>query len=139
MGASSSFEPAPGIVTGSPRIQLRVEGAAVLAVSLFTYSRYGQAWWLFALLLLVPDLGMLGYLDNSRIGATTYNLFHSYLFPAGLVIVGIAAKSPVTYSIALIWFAHIGVDRALGYGLKYEDSFKHTHLGMIGRAEQGQP
>lgn len=121
---------------GSPRVLLRVEGAALLAVSLFMYSRYGRTWWLFALLFLVPDLGMIGYVADARIGATTYNLFHTSLGPAVLLIAGIGADSPVTYSLALIWFAHIGLDRVLGYGLKYGDGFKHTHPGMIGRAEE---
>jgi uncharacterized protein DUF4260 len=125
-----------GIVKGSPRFILRIEGTALLAVSLFMYARYGQTWWLFALFVLAPDLGMLGYLADSRVGATTYNLFHSYLVPAVVLIVGVATKSPETYAVALIWFAHIGFDRALGYGLKYGDDFKHTHLGMIGRAEE---
>ena len=109
---------ASGAVTDSPRVLLRIEGAVLLAVSLFVYFRYGRAWWLFALLLLAPDIGMLGYLADTRIGATTYNLFHTYLGPAILLIVGIAADSPAIYSIAFIWFAHIGLDRALGYGLK---------------------
>ncbi len=130
-----STAPNTGIVIGPPRLILRIEGAALLAVSLFMYARYGQTWWLFALLILAPDLGMLGYFADSRIGATTYNLFHSYLIPAVVLIVGVATKSPGTYAVALIWFAHIGFDRALGYGLKYGDDFKHTHLGMIGRAE----
>ena len=124
-----------GVVAGPPRILLRIEGAVLLAVSLFMYFRYGESWWLFALLLLTPDLGMLGYLADTRIGASTYNLFHTYLGPAVLLIVGIASDSPAVYSIAFIWFAHIGLDRALGYGLKYGDGFKHTHLGMIGHGE----
>ena len=127
--------PVSGVVTDSPQVFLRIEGAVLLAVSLFLYARYGQTWWLFALLLLAPDVGMLGYLADTRVGATTYNLFHTYLGPAILLIVGIAADRLATYSIAFIWFAHIGLDRVLGYGLKYRDGFKHTHLGVIGRAE----
>jgi hypothetical protein len=121
-----------GVVTDLPRVLLRVEGVVLLAVSLFMYEQYGRAWWLFALLLLVPDVGMLGYLAGTRTGATTYNLFHTYLGPAVLLLVGVAVDSPLTYSIAFVWFAHIGLDRVLGYGLKYPDGFKHTHLGVIG-------
>jgi hypothetical protein len=121
-----------GVVTDLPRVLLRVEGLVLLAVSLFMYERYGRSWWLFALLLLVPDVGMLGYLAGPRIGATTYNLVHTYLGPAVLLLVGVAVDSPLTYSIAFVWFAHIGLDRILGYGLKYPDGFKHTHLGVIG-------
>jgi len=127
---------ASGVVSDPPRVFLRIEGAVLLAVSLFMYYRYGRSWWWFALLLLAPDLGMLGYVANTRIGAATYNVFHTYFFPAALLIAGIATDSPMVYSIALIWFAHIGMDRALGYGLKYRDGFKHTHLGMIGQAKE---
>jgi hypothetical protein len=83
--------------------------------------------------LLAPDLGMLGYLGGSRVGAAVYDLFHTYVPPAVLGIVGVVAESPLTYSIALIWFAHIGMDRLLGYGLKYPTAFRDTHLGSIGR------
>jgi Domain of unknown function (DUF4260) len=131
-------KPVPsGVVRNSLRLFLRLEGAVLLGVSLFLYARYGQAWGLFALLLLAPDVGMLGYLADTRIGAMTYNLFHTYLGPGVLLVVGIAADSPATYSIAFIWFAHIGFDRVLGYGLKYGESFKHTHLGVIGGVEKG--
>jgi hypothetical protein len=91
---------------------------------------------LFVLLLLAPDLGMLGYFVDARIGGFTYNLFHTHLRPAVLLIVGIATDSAGVYSIAFIWFAHIGLDRALGYGLKYSDGFKNTHLGMIRHAPE---
>ena len=82
-----------------------------------------------------PDIGMLGYLADSRVGATTYNLLHTYLGPAILLVGAIVAESPLTYSVAIVWFAHIGFDRALGYGLKYGDGFNHTHLGFIGRTD----
>ena len=141
---AGSPEDPPGVDRGStsmrgadpPRVLLRIEGAVLFAVSVFLYVRYGASWWVFALLLFAPDVGMLGYLANTRIGATTYNLFHTYVFPAVLVISGVAADRPALYSIGLIWFAHIGLDRALGYGLKYGDAFTHTHLGTIGRAER---
>lgn len=122
-----------GVVTDLPRVLLRIEGVVLLAVSVFMYARYGEEWWLFALVFLAPDIGMLGYLADSRVGATTYNLLHTYLGPAILLVGGIVAESPLTYSVAIVWFAHIGFDRALGYGLKYGDGFNHTHLGSIGR------
>jgi hypothetical protein len=76
---------------------------------------------------------MLGYVTNTRIGAVTYNLLHTYLGTGLLLIAGVGADGSLTYSIAFIWFAHIGLDRALGYGLKYADGFGHTHLGRIGK------
>jgi hypothetical protein len=126
-----------GVVTGMPRTLLRTEGAVLLAVSTYIYGEYGRGWVLFAVLLLAPDVGMLGYLANTRVGATTYNLLHTYLGPGILLVAGVAADSSLMYSIGFIWFAHIGLDRALGYGLKYPDAFTHTHLGVIGRRSAG--
>lgn len=123
---------APGVVRGLPMVLLRSEGAALLLISVILYTQYGKSWVLFAILLLAPDLGMLGYLRNRRIGALTYDLAHTYLLPAALGIAGVLAENATLYSIALIWFAHIGLDRLVGYGLKYPSSFQHTHLGFLG-------
>jgi hypothetical protein len=111
---------------------LRLEGFAVCAMAVFAYAHAGHSWLMFALLFLSPDLSIIGYLMGSRIGATIYNLFHSYAGPAALWLAGLALGDQVPTAIALIWFAHIGFDRALGYGLKFITSFKHTHLGSIG-------
>jgi hypothetical protein len=111
---------------------LRLEGFAVFAMAIFAYAHTGHSWMLFALLFLSPDLSIIGNLMGSRIGATIYNLFHSYAGPAALWLAGLALRDQVPTAIALIWFAHIGFDRALGYGLKFITSFKHTHLGPIG-------
>jgi Domain of unknown function (DUF4260) len=127
--------PTEGVVTRMPRALLRIEGAVLLVLALYLYAEYGSSWWLFVALVLAPDLGMLGYLAGERIGAMTYNLAHTYLGPGIVLIVGLVVGDAEVYSIAVIWFAHIGVDRALGYGLKYEDGFAHTHLGLIGRRE----
>lgn len=126
-------------VGGLPGVLLRTEGAALTALVVTLYGRFGESWLLFILLLLAPDLGMLGYLAGSRAGAFTYDLFHTYAPPAALGIAGVLAESPVTYSIALIWFAHIGMDRLLGYGLKYSTGFRDTHLGSIGRGPSERP
>lgn len=113
---------------------LRLEGFAVFAMAIFAYAHAGHSWLLLAILFLSPDLSIVGYLMGSRIGATIYNLFHSYAGPAALWLAGLAFGKQVPAAIALIWFAHIGFDRALGYGLKFITSFKHTHLGSIGRS-----
>jgi hypothetical protein len=86
------------------------------------------------ILFLVPDLSFAGYLAGPRIGAIVYNAAHSTLAPAALMAAGFALASPLVLSIAMIWLAHIGFDRALGYGLKYSDGFGFTHLGRIGKA-----
>jgi hypothetical protein len=114
---------------------LRLEGLAVCAMAVFAYAHAGHSWLMFALLFLSPDLSIIGYLMGSRIGAAIYNLFHSYVGPAALWLAGLALRDQVPTAIALIWFAHIGFDRALGYGLKFTTSFKHTHLGPIGRSQ----
>ncbi|WP_304177987.1 DUF4260 domain-containing protein [Phenylobacterium aquaticum] len=118
-----------GQAVGGPKAILRLEGGVVLAVAAAAYSQAGSGWMLFALLFLVPDVSMLGYLAGRRIGAVGYNLGHSYLGPAALGAYGLWSATPLAVSVALIWVAHIGFDRMLGYGLKYATGFKHTHLG----------
>jgi hypothetical protein len=119
-------------VTGAPRALLQLEGLAMLAAATLAYAQTGQGWGLYAALLLVPDLAMLGYLAGPRIGAACYNLAHTYALPALLGALAWALASPLAGAIALIWLAHVGMDRAVGYGLKYPDSFHHTHLGGKG-------
>jgi hypothetical protein len=100
-------------------------------MSALLYWVNGESWIMLALLLLVPDLSMLGYLAGSRNGAAVYNAFHVYPLPALLAAFGLLEGSPLTIGVALIWFAHIGMDRALGYGLKYPTGFKDTHLERV--------
>jgi hypothetical protein len=124
-GGSGSF------LLARPAALLRVEGATMLAGSVLLYWTGGGSWWLFALLLLAPDLSMLGYLAGPRVGAVVYNVFHSYPLPAALGLVGLFVGVPLAVSVALVWFAHIGMDRLMGYGLKYSTGFKDTHLQRI--------
>jgi len=74
---------------------------------------------------------MLGYLAGPKLGARIYNAIHSYVTPATMAVVGLLLGSPVLLPYALIWMNHIGVDRLLGYGLKYPAGFKFTHLGKL--------
>lgn len=115
------------------RLLLRLEGAAVLIASVAAYAWSGDSWWLFALLFLAPDLSMLGYLGGPRVGAWCYNAAHSYLLPLGVLMLGAGLGQPQAVAVGLVWTAHIGFDRALGYGLKRATSFRDTHLGRIGR------
>src|ERR1700730_11660889 len=117
-----------------PITLLRIEGLALLVVGLVLYARLGSSWILFAVLILAPDLSMLGYLGGPRSGATTYNLVHLYLWPAVLGVAGLLMANPTALSVALIWSSHISGDRALGYGLKLPTAFTDTHLGRIGPA-----
>ncbi|HEV7489800.1 MAG TPA: DUF4260 domain-containing protein [Rhodanobacteraceae bacterium] len=123
-----------GEVRGGVRIALRVEGLCVVAVALFLYASHGAGWGMFALFFLAPDLSFFGYLAGPRVGALCYNAAHSYIGALACFVLGAMLPSPAFVAAALIWCAHIGFDRALGYGLKYVDGFGYTHLGRIGRA-----
>ncbi len=138
MGAQARVEARTGdnvsmYVAGTPRLWLRLEGAAVLLASLVAFQWQLGSWWLFAAALLAPDLTMLAYLAGPGLGARVYNLAHSYVGPLFLAIYGIGIGRNDVVPWALIWFAHIGLDRALGFGLKYESAFGDTHLGKVGR------
>ncbi len=114
-----------------PGALLRVEGGVLLATGALFYWVNGGSWVLFALLILAPDISMLGYLFGTKVGAATYNLAHTYALPAGLAVFGVIAGSPLAVSVALVWFAHIGMDRLAGYGLKYTSGFRDTHLDRV--------
>jgi len=112
---------------------LRAEAVALFVAGVITYLQLGgEAWWLL-LLLLAPDLSMLGYLGGPRIGAMTYNLVHNLVIGLAALAVGwFAAIAPLAIAGAVL-VAHVGMDRSLGYGLKLPTDFKDTHLGRIGR------
>lgn len=112
------------------RATLQLEGAAIAALALWAYAQTGTGWGLFAALILLPDLAMAGYLVNTRIGALCYNAAHNYAAPAMLAALGLLGAT-WAIPLALIWTAHIGVDRAIGYGLKYASHFKDTHLARV--------
>jgi hypothetical protein len=113
---------------------LRLEGAAAFAAAVALYVHAGFSWPLFALLILAPDLAMLPYLIGPRAGAAAYNLVHTYALALPLALAGFWLASPVVAALGLIWIAHVGMDRMLGYGLKYASGFADTHLGRIGRS-----
>jgi hypothetical protein len=116
-------------VLGQPGILLRIEGLVLLAGSPLLYLQQRGEWWALLALLLAPDLSMLGYLRGPAVGAALYNLFYNYLPPAALSAIGVLSGNQLLLLLALIWFAHIGMDRLLGYGLKYSSGFKDTHIG----------
>jgi hypothetical protein len=124
---------APG-VAGGPRLLLRLEGAALLLLGVMLYAKTAMPWWLFAVLFLTPDLSFLGYLAGPRVGAIAYNSAHTLLGPIALALAGFGLPSFDLIALSLIWTAHIGFDRMLGYGLKYTAGFGFTHLGRIGCA-----
>jgi Domain of unknown function (DUF4260) len=121
-------------VSGTPRRVLQLEALAVLAAAVLGYRALGASWLLFALALLVPDVSIAGYMAGPRIGAGVYNAVHSYLAPAVVACLAFITNSPAAWAICLIWTAHIGMDRALGLGLKFASGFRDTHLGTVGGA-----
>lgn len=120
-----------GAVSGSVRNWLRTEGIAVVALAVVLYAKSGRSWWIFAALLLAPDLFMLFYLINAKVGALAYNVVHSYVFPLIAAALMLIFDRAGLLPYVLIWVAHIGMDRSLGYGLKYKTAFARTHLGEL--------
>ena len=107
---------------------LRLEGLAIAVITAVLYAHIGTSWWLFAALWLAPDLSILGYLAGPCRGARVYNSFHAYVAPAALALCALLLHVNSALPFALVWANHIGVDRMLGFGLKYADGFKWTHL-----------
>jgi hypothetical protein len=124
-----------GSVTGGLRTLLRLEGLALFIGMTVLYAIWDGSWWVYGILFLAPDISFAGYLAGPRAGAIIYNAAHSYMAPIALMTAGFAISSPLVLSIAMIWLAHIGIDRALGYGLKYSRGFGFTHLGRIGKTQ----
>ncbi|MBS1804052.1 MAG: DUF4260 domain-containing protein [Acidobacteria bacterium] len=128
-----------GAVTGSVAMLLRIEGLVAAVASAVLYAHTGACWWLFAVLWLTPDLSMLAYLKRPCLGARFYNAAHTYLLPGVLALCAWTLHTGWLLPFALIWVNHIGVDRLLGYGLKYSDGFGFTHLGRLGKREVSAP
>lgn len=108
-----------------------MEGLAVLGFSIYFYYHLQFSWIVFVLLLLAPDLSALGYLKNNKVGSILYNTFHTYILPGAMMIVGLSVQSRIVIMLSFIWIAHIGMDRLIGYGLKYPSKFHDTHFDRI--------
>jgi len=115
------------------KIQLKLEYAAFLLLGIYAFAQTGYSWWWFAGLFLAPDISMLGYIINNKVGAFFYNLFHHFGVAIVVYLAGTALSLPYLQVIGTILFSHSAFDRILGYGLKYPDSFQNTHLGKIGK------
>ncbi len=115
-----------------PSALLRLEGLALFLSATAFYAYFGANGWLFVALLLVPDLSALGYAINPRVGSMTYNFAHTTSIPVILLVIAfISGTGEMVIPFILIWLAHIGMDRTVGYGLKYAAGFKQTHLGRV--------
>jgi Domain of unknown function (DUF4260) len=114
-----------------PRALLHTEGAAVFAGATLLYFHGDHPWWLYLVLALAPDLSMLAYVVGARVGTVAYDAVHTSLAPVAVAVAGVVADAGTLVAVALVWLAHIGADRALGYGLKYERGFEDTHLQRV--------
>ncbi len=114
-------------------VLLKLEEVRIFMFCFFLFCRMNVAWWWFSWLLLLPDVGMIGYLINSKTGAFTYNFLHHCLVALLVAIYSLSYGNEYWKLLAIILFAHISLDRALGYSLKYKDGFIKTHLGVIGK------
>jgi len=112
---------------------LNLEELAMLAVSIFLFRLTDRDWWLYATFFFAPDIGMLGYLVNTKVGAATYNLTHHKAIGIAFMFLGASLLANDLYFAGIIIIGHSSFDRILGYGLKHTDNFKHTHLGWIGK------
>lgn len=123
------------MVTGAVRTLLRLEGGAVLALVVAIYFAQGGSPWLFVPLVIAVDLSMIGYLAGPRVGAATYNLLHSWVPGAVLIMLGFSLTNGTATIAGTVLAAHVGMDRLFGYGLKYPTAFADTHLGRIGHRQ----
>jgi hypothetical protein len=127
---------APGMTVGAVRTWLRLEGLAAFSAGIVLYAMQGADWLFLVPLLLLPDISAIGYLASPRVGAFTYNLVHTWA-PGFLVLaLGLWLASVELQVLAAVLIAHVGMDRAAGYGLKLPTSFQDTHLGRMGRARR---
>lgn len=139
MPPSQESQTKDGFAKGWPKLLLQAEGATILGSSIWAYSRFNQSWWTFAGVLLLPDLGMAGYLANTSVGAAMYNTVHTEVPPLLILCAALARGNSAVSGLAVCWLAHIGMDRMLGYGLKYGTGFTHTHMGVIGAKKDNAP
>ncbi len=112
---------------------LQFESLSLFGLSILLFSLLSYSWWVYPLLLLTPDIGMIGYLVSAKVGACTYNFTHSFTLGIFLYAVGMLFVTPALGLAGIIIIGHAGMDRFFGFGLKHTDSFKHTHLGWIGQ------
>jgi len=112
---------------------LKLEELLLFGLALFLFSGLDYGWGWYALLFFAPDLSMIGYVMNPRLGAWTYNLIHHKGISVALYVFGYLLSVPWLMFAGTILLGHSSLDRVLGYGLKHEDAFQNTHLGRIGR------
>ena len=115
------------------KMTLKLEELAQFLFGIFLFTQLDYEWWWFLALILTPDIGMLGYIINNKVGAIFYNIFHHKGLALLILIIGMYQQISLLELIGIILFSHSAMDRMLGYGLKYSDSFQNTHLGKVGK------
>ncbi len=130
-GTLKAPTPSSTLFTNPTALQ-KLEGLTLFTGGIYAWFALGGSWWLFLLFMFAPDISMLGYLKSARVGAIFYNLVHSYPLAALTLVLGFGLNIPVLMFGGVLVLAHIGLDRLLGYGLKFSSSFQDTHLGNIG-------
>ncbi|MFC3749788.1 DUF4260 domain-containing protein [Paenibacillus sp. GCM10012306] len=110
---------------------IRIEGLVVLVLGIYLYFSNGYNWAAFLLLLMLPDLSMIGYVVSNKTGVYTYNFAHTFVTPLLLLLLGLVFSVDFLMMIGFIWMVHIGMDRMMGFGLKYETDFKDTHIQRL--------
>jgi hypothetical protein len=113
------------------KIILSLEYIAGVVLSLYLFSLADSRWWLYLVLFFTPDIAMVGYVISSKIGAACYNFTHHLGVAVFLYVIGKLVHMPTMELVGIVWLGHLYFDRSLGYGLKYADNFKHTHIGML--------
>ena len=114
---------------------LKLEELGQFLLSIILFSQLDYAWWIFPACILLPDLSMIGYLANPKVGAWLYNFFHHKLVAISVLVSGFWLNEPIIMLAGTILFGHSAMDRIFGYGLKFNDHFKNTHLGWIGKSD----
>lgn len=112
----------------TPNLAQRLEGLAIFVATIVLFAHNGCSWWVYAIAVAAPDIAIAGYAFGTRIGATIYNTVHLFVWPVALGTFSFLQGRATLVGVALAWASHIGIDRALGFGLKFADDFKHTHL-----------
>ena len=114
------------------KTSLKIEEFFMFVLGIYLFSLLGYQWWWFLVLILAPDIGMVGYLFGNKIGAFMYNLFHHKGVAIAIYLLGVYLSVSLIQLVGILLFAHSAMDRIMGYGLKYDKGFKYTHLGEIG-------
>lgn len=125
------MEPSNSTRRSAPWWLLRIEGLALCGIAVWAFALSDESWWLFVALILVPDLALLGYLLSPAVGAAAYNFTHTLVGSAVLIAGSLVFEASLVFALAMIWAAHIGIDRLVGYGLKYPAAAQITHLQRV--------